>query len=238
MTDSLLGDPQAPESVRFDDLVGPDKKFKTSDDLARSKIEADRFIDQIKAENEQFRTELRARTNLEELADRISKGPNGELRTPPQEPARRQDDNAPAPTDLKSEVKRLLDEERGQASRQANLDAARLGAKERFGGDYTATLRQIAEELSVTDKFLTDIAASSPAAFLKLIDSVRAPDKNIPSAPPQSSLDTSRNFSSQNRKNNAFYSEMRKKDPNLYFAKRTQNEMHREALAQGQKFYE
>lgn len=237
MTDSLFDGDQATNPT-FEDLVGPDKKYKTPQDAARALVEKDRFIEQLKLETETARNEIRARTTLEELADRIaSKAPNGENRTPPVEPGSSKQE-PPAPTDLKAEVARLLAEERNSSNRASNLEKAKAAAKERFGGDYNATLRQIAEELGVSDKFLTDMAASSPTAFTKLIDSVKAPDVNRPLSPPASNVDTGRIFNNPNVKNKAYYDNLRKTDLNTYMSKRVQQELYKEAMAQGSKFYE
>lgn len=241
MTD-LFNDDQV--EVSFDSLVGEGKKFKTADDLAKSKIEADRFIEQLKKEAEEARTELRSRLSLEELSEQLlSRQAQPKPVTPPVEVSRRQEEIPnPAPAvekpNLQEEVRKLLDEERNRATREKNISETRSALKERFGGDYNATLHQITEELGVSDKFLSDMAATSPQAFLKLVDSVRAPDANRPLSPPQGGVDTSKQFNQQLIKNNAYYQKMRKEDPKLYFSKRIQAELHNEAMRQGPKFFE
>lgn len=237
MTD-LFDNDQTVE-VTFDALVGEGKKFKSADDLAKSKLEADRFIEQLKKEADEARTELRSRLSLEELSEQLLSRAAQPNPTPPVEASRRQDDPAPTPQpNLQEEVKKLLAEEKSRASRENNISQTRAALKERFGGDYNATLRQITEELGVSDKFLSDMAATAPAAFLKLVDSVQAPDVNRPTSPPQSGVDTSKQFNQQLSKNNAYYQKMRKEDPKLYFSKRIQTELHNEAMRQGQKFFE
>lgn len=225
--------------VSFDDLVGEGKKFKTPQDLAKAKIEADRFIEQLKKEADEARTELRSRLTLEELSEQLlSRTVERNPGTPPQEVNRSQDDKPAPAVDLKAEVKRLLEEERSKGNREANIAKTRQALKDRFGGDYNATLRQIAEDLNVSDKFLADTAASAPEAFLRLVDSVRAPDTNRPMAPPQGNVDTSKQFNQTLNKNNAYYQKMRKEDPKLYFSKKVQVELHNEAMRQGSKFFD
>lgn len=237
MTD-LFDNDQTVE-VTFDALVGEGKKFKSADDLARAKIEADRFIEQLKKEADEARTELRSRLSLEELSEQLlSRTVQPNPGTPPQEADRRQDDPPANPIDLKAELQKLLQEEKTKASREQNIAEARKALKDRFGGDYNATLRQIAEELGVSDKFLADTAATSPVAFLKLVDSVKAPDPNRPLAPPQGHVDTSKQFNPQSVKNNAYYQRLRKEDPKRYFSKQIQRELYEEAMRQGSKFFE
>lgn len=224
--------------VSFDDLVGEGKKFKTPDDLAKAKAESDRFIEQLKREAEEARTELRSRLSLEELSEQLlSRTVERNQATTPEEVNRKQEEN-PAPIDLDKRLEEFFEQKTAKQRRDENIQKTREALKERFGGDYNATLRQIAEELSVSDKFLADAAATSPKAFLQLVDSVRAPDNNRPLTPPQGTVDTSKQFNQQLNKNNAYYQKLRKEDPKTYFSKKVQTEIHNEAMRQGAKFYD
>ena len=58
MTDELNvdnGAPTPPVADPLQELVGEGKKFKSIEDLAKSKVEADRFIDKLKSENDALR---------------------------------------------------------------------------------------------------------------------------------------------------------------------------------------
>lgn len=237
MTDNLFDDDHNVEAS-FEQLVGEGKKFKTPDDLAKAKLESDRFIEQLKSEAEEARKELRSRLSLEELSEQLlTRTATPKPETPPLEANRSQDDK-PAPVDVKEEVQRLLREEKNSERVSLNIKQTREALKERFGGDYQATLRQIAEELNVSDKFLADAAAASPTAFLKLVDSVRAPDNNRPTSPPAGTVDTSRQFNQTVSKNNAYFQKLRKEDPKAYFSKKVQKELYDEAMRQGSKFFD
>jgi hypothetical protein len=56
-------------------LVGEGKKFKTAEDLARGKLEADNFVKQLQTELATLREDLNGRIKLEEFMDRLEKTP-------------------------------------------------------------------------------------------------------------------------------------------------------------------
>ena len=235
MTD-LFSSEETP-SVTFDQLVGEGKKYRDPDAAAKAIVEKDTFIEQLKSEAAIARQELRSRTNLEDIVAQLKRPqePNS-LQPPTQQPAAIPG-NEPTPVDLKSEVARLLAEERQSTNRETNLKTARQGLKERFGADYNQTLLTVASELGVTEKFLTDMASTSPNGFFKLLDSVKPADSKVPVTPPNS-RDHNPPPSASGRKNKAYFDALRKADINAYLSPRVQNEYHREAMAQGARFYE
>lgn len=236
MTD-LFSSEVDPASITFDQLVGEGKKYRDQDAAAKAIVEKDNFIEKLKSEAELARQELRSRTNLEELVAKLQRPqePNREITpTPRQEPIQ---GNEPTPVDLKAEVAKLLEEERNKTSRENNLNTARQGLKERFGADYNQTLKNIAVELGVTEKFIIDMASTSPTGFFKLVDSVKTPDSKVPVTPPNS-RDHNPAPSASGRKNKAYFDALRKADINAYLSPKVQNEYHREAMAQGDRFYE
>lgn len=233
MTDLFTDDQTV--NVSFDDLVGEGKKYKTPEDVAKALVEKDRFITQLQDENATARQELRSRTNLEEIVERLKPAGNppndSEISQPPrQEPIVEQ-----KPEDLEATVLALLQAERQKDAKAKNLETAHSGLRERFGADYKQTLRSIVSELGVSEQFVSDLAASSPAGFLKLVDSVRAPDDKRPVTPP-----TSRDPvipTSSGRRNKAYYDELRRTDINKYLTPRIQNQYHQDAIEQGDSFY-
>ena len=220
----------------FETLVGDGKKFKTPEDLAKAKIEADSFIDKLKGELQEMRTELQSRLTLEEMMDKIKpQEPAGEMPTTTQQ--------EPGPSEakevnLQEEVRRLLSEEKSKEQRTQNIETVRSTLKERFGSDYNNRLRSLSQELSVSEKFLSDMAATSPQAFLRLVDSSNQSRQTPTGAPPRSSMDVNTQMNEGSRKNWAYYSNLRKSDPRSYFSAKVQAEIHKEAMRQGPKFYE
>lgn len=224
---------QAPEAT-FEDLVGEGKKFKDPDALAKKVVHADKHIDNLEQELAEMRTELSARLKVEEMLDKFKPAPAEPTREVPahnpQEPGSKE-------IDLTAEVQRLLRAEKDKDKRDHNIEATRDGLKERFGPDYNQRLLEIAGDLSVSKDFLTQMAASTPTGFFKLIDSVAERDNTRPLHAPQPNRDPLKTQSTQNRKNSAYFQELRREKPDLYFSRRVQNEMHQEAVKQGASFY-
>lgn len=233
MSDDLF---QAPDTVTADQLVGEGKKFKTIDDLAKSKIHADKHIETIERELSELRGDLQTRLTVEAMLEKLQKP----AVTPPVdlknvEPSPRPEPGSPE-INLAEEVQKLLQQERAKEQADANLKSVREELKKRFGADYNQKLETIATELNISKEFLTDMAKRTPAGFLKLIDSTAAPDKDRPIVPPQGKnlafVDQSASV-----KNAAYYRQLRKEHPDQYFSKKVQIEMHEQAAKQGPAFY-
>lgn len=231
-----------PEEVTFDTLVGEGKKYKTADDAAKKIVHADKHITDLESELAELRTELASRVTVEEMLEKIQ-APKPPMQTPTREesPTQRQELGSPkkdTEVDLQTEVQKLLRAEKDKDRRDANIATARAGLRERFGADYNAKVKQIASDLEVTEEYLTSIAASSPNGFLKLIASVAPKDDTRPSTPPNSSVNPNGVQNGSDKKNAAYFRELKKSDPTAYFSKRVQKDMHDQAMRMGPAFYE
>jgi hypothetical protein len=81
------------------------------------------------------------------------------------------------------------------------------------------------------------MAAETPTAFYALIGlgNERTPD-NV--APPATRQNTAAAFApNTDRKNNAYYSNLRKTNPNVYYSPKVQMEEYNELKRQGDAFY-
>lgn len=224
------------EGNPYETLVGEGKKFKTPEDLAKAKLESDSFINKLKGELQEMRTELQSRLTLEEMMDKIrsQEPPAGEMQnTTQQEPGPSESTN-----DLEQRVRKLLEEERSKESRERNIKTVRDTLKQRFGADYNNRLKSLAQSLEVSESFLTDMAGKSPQAFIALVEGSSKTDTSPSGAPPRSSMDVNHSMNEASRKNWAYYSNLRKQDPRSYFSAKVQAEIHKEAMRQGPKFYE
>lgn len=220
--------------VRFEDLVGEGKKFRDPDAVAKKIVHADQHISNLEKELAEMRDELLKRTAVEDMLAKLEQKQTptrGTLDTP------QPDTGKDKEIDLAAKVQELLKTEKEKERREANLQKSKAGLKERFGADFNQRLEGIADELSVSKEFLSQMAASSPDGFLKLVDSVAKPDDNRPVTPPKGTIDPFK-ISSPDRKNKAYYDKIRRDNPNLYFSRRVQNEMHAEAVKQGASFYQ
>lgn len=222
----------------FETLVGEGKKYRDPDALAKAKVHADSHISNLEKELQELRTDLQARLTVEEMLERVERSQKA-----PTDPTREKPDTArhepgsPKEVDLAAEVAKALKSEKEKERREANLEKTRAGLKERFGADYNQKLKEIAAQLEVSEDFLSGMAVTSPSGFFKLVDSVAKRDNDKPVVPPAPSFDPAKIKDYQGTKTAAYYRELRRTDPNTYFSRRVQNEMHREAVRQGAAFY-
>lgn len=233
---SLLDDNTA--TAKLEDLMGEGKKYRDPDAVAKAIHEKDAFIAQLEKEAEDARTELRARLTLEELSEKfVSKNPQP-IQPPQVTTPEKADRDVAQPVDIAKLVADELAKTKSVEKTNANMDKAKAGLKDRFGGDYATALKGIAETLAVGTSFLDSIAAQSPEAFFNLIDSVKPRDDRRPVSPPTSGLDPNRGAPVSGVKNNKYYQNLRKTDPQAYFSKHVQAELYRNAMDMGSKFYE
>ena len=163
MTDDTLdqGNP-------LETLVGPGKKFSTVEELAKGKLEADAFIEQLKSEKQQVLDELAKHDKTDKdqhtIADLIK-----EFRKPDSE-----SEGQPAITDeeLQEKIKAIMLGEETSRTRELNRDKGNTLVLAKVNGNAEAAKTFIAEkakELGITPSDLTNLSETSPIAFAKVI---------------------------------------------------------------------
>lgn len=233
-----------PNKDYFDELVGEGKKYKTNQDVGRALVEKDTFIERLKTENAGIRQELATRLKLEEAVEKIA----SVGRTPP--PSNEPEPQAPekgngaaaSPEDIRKIVAEVQNEESAKARREANLNVVENALKAAFGPGYQRTLKEQAKKLGLGESFLQNLAAEQPNAFLKLMDvqvKPEAPSTAVTAPRTVVSPEAFQSFSpASSVKTQKHFEEIRKKDPSRYWSAAVQNEMHREAIKQGESFFD
>lgn len=221
----------------FELLVGEDKKFKTVQDLAKSKAESDAFIERLKAEQAGLRAELKTRVSLQEFMDKMNTTPQSSATN--QETPSTATGEEPKPLTV-ADLDTLLDQ-RDQLRRQnQNLDFTKQKLIEAWGPDYAAELKKRAQDLGgLGPEFLDDLAKKQPNAFLKLLDvsttKTEAPAQNSIFSPPASTVRISNTVNTTKDWN--YYEKMRKTNASNYWSPEVQNEMFNAAKTLGDNFY-
>ena len=166
-----------PAKKYADELVGEGKKFATVEDLARSVLHKDDFIEQLKSETGRMRKELESRANLDAIVDKlvakqnITPPPSNDAEPPVSEP------KAPTSEDLKKMVREALSEETTVSTQRANMKEVKAKLLEKYGTQYVSKLAEVAGKLQTSTKTLDQLAATNPVMFWALVDG------NIPTAP-------------------------------------------------------
>lgn len=227
----------------LNDLVGEGKKFKTPDDLAKAKLESDRFIEKLQNEQRELREELSKRLSAEEALKRAREaGSVADPQTPPERTPPPQ--QRPEATDIGSEVDRILRRREQETTTKSNIDSVTSKMKDLYGSvDKAAEIVQSrAQELGMSVSALQTLASENPKAFFKLV----GVDDKPAGAPQTSSWQNTKNTTAM--KNAAgtsavspgtykWYNELRKTDPAAFFSPRVQLQMDKDAREKGEKFY-
>jgi hypothetical protein len=154
-------------------LVGEGKKYKTVEDLAKSRLEADAFIDKLKGELDIVRTELsKADQNvdrtklLENLMSSLTNTTN-RTETPPNQPS---DSNTNQNAGLShDDVVKIVEQREREATAQRNLDASMAAFRKVFGDKSDEELAKRATALGMAVEELHSLAKRSPAAFQSVV---------------------------------------------------------------------
>jgi hypothetical protein len=238
-----------PETNYLEVLVGDDKKFKSVDDLARGKYESDMYIEKLHQELEGMREDLYKRSTMEELLDQMKSSTGNTEQVGSGQPASTEHSSSPdsekvtlSQKELKDFVEQQINSKLSEQEKIDNLKSVETMAKERYGADYQAKLTARAKELELGEQFLIDLAAEKPAAFAKLMlpegegapssESQRPASMGIPASSTSAVPSVGRG-----KKNFAYYEKLRKENKTHYWSAPVQQEMWREAKAQGKDFY-
>jgi len=160
---------ETPASL-FEQLVGEGKKYKTAEDLARSRLEADNFIEQLKDEKKGVLEDLQAKEKtaensktIEDLMQLVTKA------TSTTEEGNR-------PEVSKEELVKLIDnrltETKQSEVKQRNREESNQAILNKFEGDAGKAREFVqarARELSMSTEALAGMAETSPAAFKQLL---------------------------------------------------------------------
>lgn len=230
-----------PDKNYLEELVGDSRKFKTPEELARGKYEADLFIEQLKREQRELRDELNKRLSLEEFADQFSKKTlNKPPSSSPSNTSEQEDDEGQVnlqsprtPEDIEKFLEQKLTEREKRTKSEQNLQSVYSEMERRYGSAANKAIQERAKELGVGVQFLRNIAETSPKSFLELFPQKRHDD----TAPPSSEIRRPATDGQSGTKKFKDYEKMRKENPREYFKPHIQMEMFEQARKLGADFY-
>lgn len=221
----------------LEELVGEGKKFSSPEALAKSKAEADLFIERLKTEQLGLRQELNSRVKMEEFLDKLntfqSKSPTNDLDAPG---AKKDDTQRLTSEDITKLLDTKLSERERQQKAFQNVEVVKQKLQETLGPNYATKLEQMTSTLGLSKEFLNSVASSSPAAFLKLVGVEEKKAGDLFFSPPKSQMNTEGFRPTGDKKDWDYYEEIRKKDPRKYWTSTVQNEMHLQAQKLGDAF--
>lgn len=229
-----LFDPGADQSPKFEDLVGADKKYKTPEDAAKALLEKDSFIEQLKRETSELRTELTARPaavdRSQEILDQLEALKN---RPVTERPVTIQPERTEVNGLTLDDVNRVLSEREQKAREEANINAVKAKLQETYGDKYSQALKSMAEKNGLSEKALNDLAASNPQLVLNLMGQVKVDGIFVP---PASSVGAEFAPTAGNPRTKSYYVKLKETDRTKYFSKPVQAQMYKDAMALKEDF--
>jgi len=216
------------------ELVGEGKKFKTVEDLAKGKLEADRFIENLTQEQRELRDSYKAleeklaktETVREVLGSQNSASGEGN-----------QPQSVPTEELLKLVDERLNERTEAQTA-AANRERANAALLKHFSNDEAKAREFVAAEakrIGVGTDFLGDMSSKSPEAFLRLVGI------NQPKANTGTSFDNAVNpdasESSGSVRDAKYYTALRNKLGHRFFEPDIQQQRMRDVKALGDRFF-
>jgi len=205
--------------------------------IAKGKFEADSYIEELKKQNEELKSQAERAAKLEELVAKIEKKATESTDVNSQSQSQggannSETKNPVSEDDLQSLVESVLTKREQESTVKQNLGQVNSQLEQLYGTEADATVQKKAQELGMSMSRLQEIAAESPTAFFSLIGEKPKDFKPMT----QGSIRTeSVNMQSSNKRNNAFYQELRKKNPREFA--RAQDQMLKDRMTQGDAFY-
>lgn len=225
------------------ELVGDGKKFKTPQDLARGKAEADAFIETLKRQQDELRADFIrvreenvAKAKLEELIDRLQNGkqPDTSGNIPPAKDVELKPFD---PKELEGLIPREIEKYETQRKQSENFRIVQDKLTETFGTNYQTVLNQRIKELGLTADDINALARKSPNAFFNTLGINREQKSDNGFQSPPRSSQRSDNFAPRTEKRTwSYYQKIKKENPTLYYSPKITNQMHDDYQSLGTAF--
>jgi len=241
--DSLLSEDNIEKNTPsnfLESLVGDNKKFKSPEELAKGKWEADKYIefknkefDELKSDYLQLRKELDSRASVEDLIDRMSKSQQTQDGIP------NPNANTEKPSIDSAQIESLVDSKLAQRETQRqyeqNFKMVRDKLQEVYGNNWQTPLKEHMDRLNLDPQFVDTMARQHPTAFIRTFGLDNPRSNESFQAPPSSEQNTG--FGKDRTKRSwAYYQEIKKADPKKYYDSQTQLQLMRDAEALGDDF--
>lgn len=218
-------------------LVGEGKKFKTVDDLARGKVEADNYIQQLTTEQKELRqayaeleSKLKAGQTVEDVLRKMQESRGSEVGNQP--------GSTIAPEDILKLVDDRLSKSRKDETRRANQAEAQAVILKHFNNNEQKArefVQQEAARLGLDPTALREIGAESPAAFTRLLglSQSRALGPNI-----QSEVNSDAQADGYGSvRNEAYYRDLRTKLGPRFWEPNIQQQRMRDRQSLGERYF-
>lgn len=205
------------------ELVGEGKKFREIKDLAKGKVESDRYIEVLTKKLDDAVKELNTRTSLDTFLDKM-KAPQQTQEpivtpTPSGQP-QDLDDSV-----LEAKLAEILAKRDQQTSAQKNMSKVTETLVAQFGDQAKLVINHKAKEVGMSPQALQQIAEQSPSAFFRLIG---VQETQAQAQSPVVARNGVNSFGQEQNtvlRDSKYYEKMKQNDPKAYFDRKTTSQM-------------
>ena len=216
------------------------ENWKDPEVLAKGKLEADGYIQQLETQLNQMREDLGkqdyAKSLLDQLQNKAAESTTANTVTPTNNIGDTSDGNTNpnlSEDDLKSLVERTLTERDKDSVIKQNLNLVNEEMEKSYGTDASAKIQNKAKELGLTIERMQEIAAESPNAFFNLIGE---PKKDFKPMVEGSVRTEGVNMQASNERDWSYYQNLRRDNRSLYYSPKIQRQLMEDKSRLGSKF--
>lgn len=214
------------------ELVGNEKKFKDTKELAKGKYESDRYIetltrtlDEMREDNKKLREAQVDGNKYDELVNLIKQGKSDESISPsPQE-----DKPELKLEDVEKLVAERMDRRDRLKKEQENFNLVQQRLKEQLGTNYSHILEEQREQMDLTVEEVNQLARRSPTMFYRTfgLENKQQTDPDLFSPP--RSVQRNDNFAPKTTKRTwTYYQQLKRDNPTLYWDPKTVTQRHKD----------
>lgn len=217
-------------------LVGEGKKYKTVEDLAKSKLEGDLFIDTLKTENRAYREAL-----LSGDEDAIEAARAALAAKSKGDPATQQKSNqSPKQSSLsKEDILSIVDERDRTLAAQRNVEQFNGVVTQAFGDKANDAVQAKLKELGMPHSELTKLVETSPKAALKMLGVEPSQKQVAQPGKGEAPVNTAAFFANDDSKteNWAFFQKLRRELKSDYYRPEVQQRVMAARMKLGDAFW-
>jgi len=221
----------------IEELVGEGKKFKTVDDLARGKMESDKFISTLQSELAELRTELGKQEYSKELLSQLqnkAQNSNSGNESVGKEAGNTNPANL-SEKDVEALVAKHLKAEESKRTASENIQKASSALTKAFGEKTQEVLKAKTLELGLSMERMQEMAAESPTALLTLMGVNQTSNSNNSNLP-KNQVNTTNFSNSTEERDFSYYQKLRRENKQKYFSPDVQRQMWKDMERLGPKF--
>ena len=210
--------------------------------LAKGKLEADTYIQQLETQLTQMREDLGKQDYAAKLLDQLQNKAADPTTAKPVMPNNNNDiggtsegntNPSLSEEDLKSLVEQTLTAREKDSVVKQNLSFVDAELEKSFGTNAKATVQNKAKELGISIERMQEIAAESPNAFFSLIGE---PKKSFNPMVQGSVRTEGVNMQTSAERNWSYYQNLRKSDRHTYYSPKVQQQLMEDKMRMGDKF--